>query len=66
MSEKNTKLQLEGERAAEMLSGKTVSTVRRHRPCEVAIEFTDGMRLFVDHAPDGVELSITEGRQPTP
>lgn len=52
-------LEEESVRATEMLAGKTVAFIRRHRPTEVLIEFTDGSRLFVDRADDGVELSIT-------
>ncbi|RZL39328.1 MAG: hypothetical protein EOP35_03920 [Rubrivivax sp.] len=66
MSEKESKLQWEAERATEMLRGKTVATVWRHRAGEVGIEFSDGTRLFVDHTSTGVELSITEGSQPNP
>lgn len=62
MSEEQSKLQREAERATEMLRGKTVSVVWRHRHGEVGIQFTDGTRLFVDQASDGVELSITEAR----
>ncbi len=65
MTEKMSTLQLEAERATEMLCGKTVSMVWRHRPGEVGIEFTDGTRLFVDRTPNGVELSIAERSQPT-
>ena len=62
MDEEKSKLQLEARRATEMLRGKTVSTVWRHRPSEVGIQFEDGTRLFIDRASDGgVELSITEG-----
>jgi hypothetical protein len=61
MSEEGSKLQLEAERATEMLRGKTVAVVWRHRSGEVGVQFTDGTRLFVDRTPDGVELSITEG-----
>jgi hypothetical protein len=53
----------EAEEATELLRGKEVATVWRHRQGEVGIEFTDGTRLFVDKTPDGVELSITGGRE---
>jgi hypothetical protein len=39
-----------------------VSRVFRHRRTEVGIEFTDGTRLFLDKASDGVDLSIVDGR----
>jgi hypothetical protein len=58
MNEDST-LESEGRRATELLKGKVVSAIWRHRNGEVAIEFTDGTRLFVDHTQDGVELSIT-------
>ncbi len=61
MAEEKSKLELEAARATEMLRGKTVWTVWRHRQGEVTVQFTDGTRLFVDHTSDGVELSITEG-----
>ena len=49
----------EERRATEMLSGRTVARVRRHRPQEVLIEFSDGTRLFVDASNEALELSIT-------
>jgi hypothetical protein len=54
-------LEQEAERATELLRGKIVAKVTRHRAKEVCIEFADGARLFVDHKPDDVELSITGG-----
>ena len=42
-----------------MLGAKTVKSISRHRPGEIGIEFTDGSRLFVDRAEDGLELSVT-------
>ena len=52
----------EAVRATEMLSGKVVRTVWRHRPGEVGIEFVDGTRLFIDAPPEEIlELSITDG-----
>jgi hypothetical protein len=52
-------LNQEAERASELLKGKIVAKVMRHRAKEVCVEFTDGTRLFVDHNSDNVELSIT-------
>lgn len=49
--------------ATEMLSGKVVARVVRHRETEVLVEFTDGTRLFVDRSTNGVEVSITEGKK---
>src|SRR6266545_6646792 len=57
-------LQDESRRATELLRDKVVSRVISHRSTEVGIEFTDGTRLFVDRASDGVELSITDMPQP--
>ena len=54
-------LKEETERATEMLKGKIVAKVLRHRAKEVCIEFSDGIRLFIDHQPDNLELSITTG-----
>lgn len=63
MTKDESKLRLEAERATEILRGKSVAIVWRHRSGEVGIEFTDGSRLFVDHTSEGVELSITEGAE---
>jgi hypothetical protein len=52
-------LEDESTRATEMLSGKVVARVVRHRESEVLVEFTDGTRLFVDRRANGIELSIT-------
>ena len=54
-------LEKEAKRATEMLKGKKVLKVLRHRIGEFGIEFTDGTRLFLDHQPEGIEISITEG-----
>lgn len=54
-------LEQEAERATELLRGRVVAEVMRHRAKEVCIEFADGTRLFVNHKPDDVELSITGG-----
>ena len=51
----------EAKRATKLLKGKTVKKVWRHRPEELAIEFDDGTRLFVDREETGLELSITGG-----
>ena len=51
----------EAKRATKLLKGKTVKKVWRHRPEELAIEFDDGTRLFVDRNETGLELSITGG-----
>lgn len=45
-------------RATEMLKGKTVLWVARHRENETVVRFSDGTTLFVD-AKTPLELSIT-------
>jgi len=58
-----TQLSVEEEaaRLGELLIGKTVRRVRRHRRAELAIEFEDGTRLFVDQSDTGLEFSVTGG-----
>ncbi len=51
----------EAMRATQMLKGKVVARIARHRDTEVLVEFTDGTRLFVDRSDSAVELSITGG-----
>ncbi|MGV3533346.1 MAG: hypothetical protein ACO1QR_13345 [Chthoniobacteraceae bacterium] len=51
-------LEAEAVRATEMLRGRLVSKVWRHRPGEIVLEFDDGTRLFVDSSAP-LELSIT-------
>ena len=57
----NMDLKAEAQRASEMLKGKIVAGVTRHRAEEVCIEFTDGSRIYVDRKSEvkGLELSIT-------
>ena len=52
-------LRKESQRATQALAGKTVSRVDRHAEREVAIQFADGTRLFVDSPSTALELSIT-------
>ena len=52
----------EASKATEMLTGKVVSLVQRHREKEVLVEFTDGTRLFIDSSNAGLELSITDSK----
>ena len=61
MDNKNTDnlLKTEAQRATELLAGKIVKAVWRHKEKELGIEFTDGTRLFVDYQPNSVEISIT-------
>lgn len=49
----------EAERATTLLRGKQVAEVWRHRTNEVAVQFTDGTRLFADTPRADIELSIT-------
>ena len=52
-------LAAEARRATNMLRGKSVKRVWRHRASEIGIEFEDGSRLFVDAKDSGLEVSIT-------
>lgn len=52
-------LDAESTRATEMLAGKIVARILRHRSAEVIVVFSDGTRLFIDRTDIGVELSIT-------
>lgn len=56
-------LDAESEHATELLKGKIVARVVRHRAEEVCVEFADGTRLYVDRSDDGVELSVTSGNE---
>ena len=49
----------ESKRATQLLRGKKISKVWRHRKKEIAIEFDDGSRLFIDHLFGGLDISIT-------
>jgi hypothetical protein len=52
-------LENEAAELTNLLRGKVVEVIRRHRPWEILIEFDDGMRLFVNNIPDGLEFSVT-------
>lgn len=52
-------LEVEATKLTDLLRGKTVKLVRRHRSGEVLIEFDDGTRLFVNNIPNGLEFSVT-------
>lgn len=52
-------LKAEGDRATNLLCGKVVAYVARHRAEGVMLEFTDGTRLYVDSSQGSVELSVT-------
>ena len=49
----------EAMRATELLAGKIVRSVFRHRENELIIEFEDETRLFIDSADATIEISIT-------
>jgi hypothetical protein len=51
----------EAERETEMLRGKEVAKVLRHRKTQIMIEFTDGTTLFVDDVSGQIEISLTAG-----
>jgi hypothetical protein len=50
----------EADNATEMLRGRSVRAVHRHRDRELVVEFEDGTRLLVD-SQTALELSITGG-----
>jgi hypothetical protein len=52
-------LEDEATKLTDLLRGKTVRVVRRHRVGELLIEFDDDTRLFVNNVPDGFEFSVT-------
>ena len=54
-------LEEEAKHATELLAGKVVEKVWRHRPGEIAIQFSDGSRLIADINASALEVSITEG-----
>jgi hypothetical protein len=56
-------LENEAKKLTNLLRGKSVTLVRRHRVREVVIEFEDGTRLFVDAASDPLEFSVTDTRE---
>jgi prepilin-type processing-associated H-X9-DG protein len=52
-------LEEETARLNELLIGKIIRAVTRHRDGEIMIAFTDGHRLFVDAQGDRIECSVT-------
>jgi hypothetical protein len=56
-------LEHEGRRLTELLAGKIVKTVRRHRGTEVMLEFIDGTGVFVDKASNALEISVNGGAE---
>lgn len=59
MSASKKLLETEASKVTELLQGKIVKKIWRHSKKQLGIEFTDGTRLFIDHEPTGVELTIT-------
>jgi hypothetical protein len=55
----HNELEDEASRATELLKGKEVIEVLRHRGSEMVIIFTDGTRLFVDVKPEKTELELS-------
>jgi hypothetical protein len=53
-----TDLENEAAKLTDLLKGKVVRIVRRHRSDEIMIEFAHGTRLFVNRVPAGL-LSVT-------
>jgi hypothetical protein len=56
-------LEVEAAKLTDLLRGKVVKAVVRHRSGEAVIEFEEGTRLFVNNIPDGLEFSVTGGRR---
>jgi hypothetical protein len=54
----DSKLNEDAKRATELLRGKIVSMIARHKSAELTIQFEDGNRLFV-HIADSRELEIS-------
>jgi hypothetical protein len=52
-------MKTEGKRLTKLLGGKTVRHIRKFRPQEIMVEFTDGARLYVDCPSEAVECSVT-------
>ena len=55
-------LENEADKLKELLNGKSVSEIFRHRKNELCIQFSDGTRLFIDGAKNqNLEFSVTGG-----
>jgi hypothetical protein len=46
-------------RLQSLIADKVISRVRRHRPSELMLEFTDGSRLFINVDGQDLDLSVT-------
>jgi hypothetical protein len=58
-------LRSEAAKLQRLLRGKAIARVRRLGAKELLLEFADGTRLHVDHQPDRLEFSITDGPKAT-
>jgi hypothetical protein len=52
-------LEDEAVQLTDLLRGKIIKALRRHRSDEMLIEFDDGTRLFIDRTSGGLEFSVT-------
>jgi hypothetical protein len=52
-------LEDEAARLTDLLRGKIIKAIRRHRPDEMLIEFDNGTRLFINRFSGGLEFSVT-------
>jgi putative component of toxin-antitoxin plasmid stabilization module len=50
-------------RATDLLRGKVVSKIVHRGDREILIEFSDGTRFFVNSTGQGLEASITGGKE---
>lgn len=49
----------EEQRLQSLIANKVIAQVRRHRACELMLEFSDGSRLFVNADGQDLDLSVT-------
>ena len=54
----------EAKELTELLKNKKIQIIKQHRIGELMIEFTDGMRLFVNATNSELEFSVTGPRTP--
>jgi hypothetical protein len=52
-------LEDEAARLTDLLRGKVIKAIRRHRSDEVLVEFEDETRLYIDRNSGGLEFSVT-------
>jgi hypothetical protein len=58
---KQPHLREEASRATALLRNQVVARIQRPRAKTILLAFRDGARLYVDHQPDGLEISIEGG-----